>query len=390
MIRRRLVAVFAVAVSSALLACSAILGLDDTTVVAGYHRDASLADAPVTDAGDAGDAGTDGGCAADLVRDPKNCGSCGHDCLGGACVAAKCQPLSLVDDPKYSPEGLAVDDTFVFFTDSNTQSILRVAKDGDGGISTIVAGEPNLFDLVAGGGYIYFSNPSAADGGPGGLLSRCPTTGCTQPTRTDFLSGTPKQPASLAMDSAHLYYAFANSSGEVWRCDRPACTNAKRLVTAPEPLSLALNGSNVSWYAYQTGAIFTCAKGGCVTPDSRGHGSTLVYGMAADATYLYFADVAGTISRVEVANFGVEDPVIEKQNGPHYILEDGPDLYWINRGTGPSFSDGALLRCPKSDCGAKREVLATGLIAVYALVQDADALYYASSGDGRVWKLRKP
>jgi hypothetical protein len=28
----------------------------------------------------------------DLQSDPKNCGSCGHDCVGGACSAGQCQP----------------------------------------------------------------------------------------------------------------------------------------------------------------------------------------------------------------------------------------------------------------------------------------------------------
>src|SRR5271165_4916495 len=35
-------------------------------------------------------------CAAacgDVQTSSQNCGSCGHDCLGGACTAGKCQPL---------------------------------------------------------------------------------------------------------------------------------------------------------------------------------------------------------------------------------------------------------------------------------------------------------
>jgi hypothetical protein len=39
-----------------------------------------------------GDASTplaEGGlCSGDLTRDPRNCGRCGHDCLGGDCVAS--------------------------------------------------------------------------------------------------------------------------------------------------------------------------------------------------------------------------------------------------------------------------------------------------------------
>ena len=392
--RNRIFAAVAVAASSVLLACSAILGLDATTVVAGYLRDASASDATsdVTDASDAAlfDADAEAGptCNADLTTDVKNCGSCGHDCLGGACVATKCQPVVLINDAKYEPTGLAVDDTSVFFMDGKTQSIFRIAKDGDGGLGTVVANEPNLFDMIAGGGYLYFSNPTAADGGPG-QVSRCPTSGCTLGTRSNFAGGT-KHPESLAMDSAKLYYAFADPNGEVWRCDLPGCSNPQRLTVAPEPLSLALNGASVFWYSYQSPDLYACAKGGCIGPGSLSHGNTIVYGLAADATYVYFADTTGTITRTDATNLAFDDVVIANQASPHYLLEDGLDLYWINRGTGPSFLDGALLRCPKAACAANREVLATGLSVVYALVQDADALYYASAADGKVWRLRKP
>jgi hypothetical protein len=39
------------------------------------------------------DTGGDG--AVDVMSDPKNCGSLGHDCLGGACLAGRCQPVEL-------------------------------------------------------------------------------------------------------------------------------------------------------------------------------------------------------------------------------------------------------------------------------------------------------
>ena len=40
------------------------------------------------------DPATAGPCP-DTTTDPKNCGSCGHDCLGGACTAGQCQPNKL-------------------------------------------------------------------------------------------------------------------------------------------------------------------------------------------------------------------------------------------------------------------------------------------------------
>jgi hypothetical protein len=38
------------------------------------------------------------GCEVDLSNDGKNCGKCGHDCLGGACSSGTCQPVVLASN----------------------------------------------------------------------------------------------------------------------------------------------------------------------------------------------------------------------------------------------------------------------------------------------------
>ena len=34
----------------------------------------------------------------DTMTDPKNCGTCGHDCQGGSCATGMCQPLIPCDE----------------------------------------------------------------------------------------------------------------------------------------------------------------------------------------------------------------------------------------------------------------------------------------------------
>lgn len=58
---------------------------------------------------------------SDTTSDPNNCGSCGHDCLGGACTAGRCQPrpLATVEAAQY----LFGDASFLYVgTNSNTPS----------------------------------------------------------------------------------------------------------------------------------------------------------------------------------------------------------------------------------------------------------------------------
>jgi hypothetical protein len=51
-----------------------------------------------------------GGECVDASSDVANCGSCGHDCQGGGCLAGRCQPVTLATNLQ-EPVGIAVDAT---------------------------------------------------------------------------------------------------------------------------------------------------------------------------------------------------------------------------------------------------------------------------------------
>lgn len=61
-------------------------------------------------------------CDIDLDADPENCGSCGHDCLGGECEQGECQPVALHLEGNLFD--LAADEEFVFF--STDQTVERI------------------------------------------------------------------------------------------------------------------------------------------------------------------------------------------------------------------------------------------------------------------------
>ena len=73
------------------------------------------------------DAGTDG-CAADLARDPRNCGACSRDCLHGACSAGVCQPWIVATFDAGTPLGPGVDANHVFYAIGG--NVWRVQIDG--------------------------------------------------------------------------------------------------------------------------------------------------------------------------------------------------------------------------------------------------------------------
>jgi hypothetical protein len=124
-----------------LLACTALRDLDQYSAGAGV--DAAGSDAPVVPDAVADvlplptpDATADTGvCAADIAKDPANCGRCGRSCLGATCSEGRCQPQVLVGS-EAQPTYLALhDDRIVYkamrkFSNFDNEAIVSVPLAG--------------------------------------------------------------------------------------------------------------------------------------------------------------------------------------------------------------------------------------------------------------------
>jgi hypothetical protein len=64
----------------------------------------------------------------DFEDDPAHCGACGHDCLGGACLAGQCQPVVIAGGAK--PNRIEVDESHVYFTDGGAWQVWKADKNG--------------------------------------------------------------------------------------------------------------------------------------------------------------------------------------------------------------------------------------------------------------------
>jgi len=76
---------------------------------------------------------TCGGACVDTESDPKNCGSCPHDCLGGACITGHCQPAVVVGSTAVLSV-IGVDSTSLYYEayDGLTKLAYRISKTGQG------------------------------------------------------------------------------------------------------------------------------------------------------------------------------------------------------------------------------------------------------------------
>jgi hypothetical protein len=139
------------------------------------------------------------GCV-DTTNDPRNCGQCGHDCLGGGCKSSQCQPMLLAVNTNQQPFGIAVDATNVYWSSTGFQGgVWKLPLAG--GTATAVWSDSNKsFGLMALNNGMLYSAVTAS-----GVWAVATSGG------TGFLVESDTRVNSVAADSGHLYWG-SNSS----------------------------------------------------------------------------------------------------------------------------------------------------------------------------------
>jgi hypothetical protein len=156
--------------------CNALLGNEDGEFPtdAGTGPDASLDDGSRTDAPAESDGATGDGaptCTADLTIDAQNCGSCGHDCFGGACAGGVCAPVTIAGDAGVLL-GFGANEDNAYWT--STARLMRQPLDGASPIEFDDAPDGSTASKV-----VVSSTDVAWTLSPAyKLLQTCPAAGC--------------------------------------------------------------------------------------------------------------------------------------------------------------------------------------------------------------------
>lgn len=104
---------------------------------------------------------------ADLQKDARNCGRCGHDCLGGACEAGDCEPYVFADG-LVTPIALSVTKDAVYLAESKSR-VTRIDR-ASGTRTTIASGQKYPYFTAATDEHVAWSNAGDVTSAPGATL----------------------------------------------------------------------------------------------------------------------------------------------------------------------------------------------------------------------------
>ncbi len=322
---------------------------------------------------DAGiDAASPCGPSVDFTQDAQNCGTCGHDCLGGACSAGECMPF-VIAQGQADAQHMAVSGNFVFWTATSQSQVRRCPKSGCvGDAGAFAVSQPFAIGITADPRFVYFSAETA------GRIVRADPVSAAQVTFLDKQS----RPALMTGDKTDLYWLNLGTAGQV---NTSTLVKLSKDGGAPVVIAPGLDGLldialNTKW------VYFTTAKNevrACELPDCAGGPVDLVVagsskglsGLTADDNFVYWtATVGANVTRCAAAGCGQNpETIAQSQNGARSIVVDGAMLYWADRGAG------TIVSCPIATCGTSVKQIASGQSNPTALVVDKDAVYWLNS-----------
>jgi hypothetical protein len=394
-----------------LAACSAIIGTRDLTLVDGdagpgtFPDGGPMKDGTVgsedsggtkgEDSGDGAQPSGDASCGADLQTDPANCGACGHDCIGGACLAGQCQAWTLVPGVFGSAE-IALDATNIYWSGYSNGQILRAAKDGTG--VTVLVTESGTQPI---GTTIDDTNVYWVDGENPGSVQSIPKSG-GDGGATYLTPANLETPLSVAVDSQNIYWAeyYGNAIGRANKLDGGGFGYIATGLNSP--FAVTAGDASVFFGTQDTvGRVPGDWPSVATTDDDAGPFATIftsstlyVSGMTLAGPDVYWseANAPGAVVSAPQSGLGSGVPIAIASNEtyPWNVAVDATNVYWTAEGPNSAASSndpdlfvaGYVATCPIAGCPSSGpKMLATGLHNPRGIAVDDVAVYFTIFGN---------
>jgi hypothetical protein len=188
------------------------------------------------------------GCAAQT-----DC-STGGVCTAGTCVdspliACQASNISRVPVDPGQPFDLATSSTRVYWTDTAAGAVKSATLTGTG-IATLVTGHPGIGGLAVDSSFVYYTDVLEKS------VSRIPISGGS----AEVIAANQRMPRFLVSDGDSLYWTnqgTGNADGSVRRFTKSTGTLDAIADRQPGPFTLTSSGGRVSWSDVSSGSVLT-------------------------------------------------------------------------------------------------------------------------------------
>jgi hypothetical protein len=343
----------------------------------------------------------------DLQSDPDNCGSCGHNCLGGACLLGICQPVAITSNLASIPYLIGIDSEYVYYSqDSTTISFAddsyRVSKTASGASGSVVYTDSDGWIVYHGviGTMLFFSQA-----GENPLWGH--TIGSSVSTRSTLAATNmmPRWGSLMPTNYAIIDKDYSTTMTFNWyNLSNTLLANYSESTTAIAPLGGSLlfeyfaAGNNVYWVrnvrdsdsnAHANSGLFTASSSAPSVRTQLAGGTTVFNLIIIDVNAISLILLSPTITnsyfRVALpSGNGTNSPGMVPTGGvvTEYAVENSNGFYWAD-------DSGNIKRCAQANCENTSVVLARGQGSFSGLYQDSTALYWSRSSPNQIMRLAK-
>lgn len=333
------------------------------------------------------DGGLDGCPMVNAASDPKNCGACNHDCLGGECQGGVCQPfrIGMLDA---SATSITVNDSGVYWVVQNGNAVLECPPAGCTGKPAILAGALNntvaLVDVNGTLAVLDDGDLQAVTTPAGASVLIYPGVGnitgssalCTDGTgHAYFVTSNASYADRVLMDgggvlrmatisnigalgcgAGHVLWEVNSGTDFIYSCAEPADCGAPAMIepgNSGGETHIVATTDQAYFTRRSTGTLNRCSIAGCFAPTVLYSGNDL-NGVAVDAKYVYFSSgKGGVIARCnqDGCGGGSLHQLAVNQTNPHALIADDRAVYWatdsLPGGGGDAGTPAAIYRLAK-------------------------------------------